>query len=274
MNESEPVQPLSEGATETPAPHRSLEDQAADILRQAASPPETPAEMPSPEAQNVPEMAWDIGSVAERLGTEPATLYEKLSVTMPDGSVMTVGAMKDAWQSASELEKARETLVSDISTERQSLAEARQELGIVLQRLGNQIPQEALAEIARVAESERRRESDKLLQAIPQWKDEIKRAADWADIRKVARELGYTDAELRLAEQGYADHRMIKTLLRAAHIPKAEVPKAQPKVAVAPKRGKPPDGKPDTKSLRGQVRSGRMSESQAVAALLKGEGIL
>src|SRR5574343_278199 len=100
------ISDLEAATVETPRDTRPILDQAAQILAEASAPPkDQPEEIP--ESAEPPNENWDLKSVAERLGTDPAKLYENLKVSIADGEELTVSALKDAYRPAAELEKAR-----------------------------------------------------------------------------------------------------------------------------------------------------------------------
>lgn len=270
MSDTESTATLADSTVEIPPPHRSKEYQVADLLKQAASP--APA---AGESQHIPEAPpaekWDIKAVAEKLGADPAKLYGDLKVAFEDGTEKSVSELKDAYRPVAELEKARTALWDEVSASKSEVAQAQQELGILLQTIGPQnLSQDLLQKVSQLAEQSRQAEAEKVLKAIPEWKDPITRAADWADIRRVGKEYGYTDAEMRLAEAGHADHRLIRMARALAKAPRSEPEKPQAKVAVAPKGGKPQTQAQQFGQLKAAVTKGQMSQTDAVAKLLKG----
>lgn len=261
------ISDLAAATVETPPPHPGTPaEQAAQILAEAASPPPAEPETASPEAQA--SESWDVKDLAERLKVDPAKVYEGLKVAFDDGTVATLSELKDRYRPAAELEKAREQLLEEVTSSRKEVAEAQQELSVLLQRIASKITPEDLQESQRGAESLRLRQSEALLKALPEWKDPIRRAADWADIRKVAKAVGYTDVDLKMAEMGMADPRVLQLALKASRA--QEPPKPQPKVAVAPKAAKPQTEAQQFGQLKAAVKTGRLRPEQAAAQLLKG----
>lgn len=268
-----PVQTLQEASGDAaPAPAR-FTDPVAEVTKLLN--PE-----PAPDQQQPPEMAdqqesppaetWDLKALAEKLGTTPDKLYD-LKVAMQDGTEVTVSALKDAYRPASEIEKARAKFLEDDTAAKREIAEAKAELAALLQLLDRQhLTPELVQESGRQVERAKAREAELLLQRVPEWKDPVARAADWHDIRARAREFGYTDTEIALAEQGYADHRMVAMLRALARQPKAEPAKPAAKVAVKPQAGGPPSDAQRFGQLKQAVRARRASPEAAVAALLKG----
>lgn len=261
---------LAAATVETPPEYTSIEDKAADILRQASSPAQDSPETGTSE-ETPAETRYDLKTVAERLQVDPATLYENLRIrAADDGEELSLGQLKDSYRSASELEKARGVLLEETTTSRKEVAQAQQELAILVQHLNRDLKPELLQEVSRLAENQRTSQSEALLKALPEWKDPIRKAADWADIVKVAQQAGYTEADMRLAQAGYADHRMIRLALLAAKPQKAPAEPRPKKVAVEPKRANPQTAAQQFGQLKAQVKQGRIRPEEAGARLLQG----
>ena len=238
--------------------------------------PEPAPVEPSPETDiqaEPPGESWDLKSVAEKLQTDPAKLYEGLKVAMDDGSELSVSALKDAYKPIAELDKARTKLVDEVTSSKRDIVAAEQELMAVLTHpdVARLLTPELLQDVQRRAAGKRQAEAERLLERIPEWKDPVSRAADWADIRTVGREHGFTDAELKLAEEGFADHRVLSLLRAAAKGAKPAAPaKPAAKVAVKPAKGGNPSEAQRFGQLKAARTTGRMSPEAAVEALLKG----
>lgn len=261
---------LVEPKVETPPEQRTALDEVNDLLAGKSAPasPE-PETAPTADAPD-PGESWDMKTAAERLGVDPAKLYEQLKVAFDDGTELSVSALKDAYRPVAELEKAREALVSEVTTSRQEVAQATQELANILQKLGpKNLTPEILQEVNRQAEAQKQVEAERLLKALPEWKDPITKAADWSDIRKMANRYGYTDAEMRMAEAGFADHRMVRLLRDLSRAQRPEPPK--PQVAAKPTgKGTVPTEAQRLGRISAAVKQGHMTPSQARAELLKG----
>jgi cell division septation protein DedD len=209
-------------------------------------------------------------SLAEKLGTDPEKLYTGLKVALDDGTELSVSALKDAYRPAAELEKARGELLEEMTSNKREVTQNRQELGALVQYLAQQgqLTEPVAREVQKMVDAERAAEADKLLKRIPEWKDPIARAADWSDMRRVAKEQGYTDAEIKLAEAGLADHRTIATWRALAKGPKpAAPPKPAAKVAAKPAAGSRTPAQ-QFGQLKAAVKTGRVSPFSAVAQLI------
>lgn len=268
-----PLQSLQEASGDAEAPIGRINDPVGEIDKLLN--PDPPPVEPPPETGDQaepPSESWDLKSLAEKLGTDPEKLYNGVKVAMTDGSELTLSALKDSYRPAAELEKARAQLTEEMSGSKREVAQAHQELAALVSLLDRQhVTPGLIQEAQRLAEQQRQAEADKLLTRIPEWKDPVSRAADWSDIRKVAREYGYSDAEIALAGQGYADHRMVALLRALARQPQAPAPaKPAAKVAAKPTPGGKPTAAQQFGQLKAAVTTRRMSPEAAVAQLLKG----
>jgi hypothetical protein len=262
---------LASATVETRADPVPILEKAAQILAEGSAPPkDQPGEAPA--SAEPPSESWSIKSVAERLGTDPAKLYTDLTVGLEDGTELSVSALKDAYKPAAELEKARGKLLEEMESSKREVVQTQQEFGALLQLLGPQnLNPELLAEVNRRTEKQKTDEAERLLKAIPEWKDPIARAADWVDIRKAGAAVGYTDAELRLAEAGYADHRLISLLRQVAKGPKPETPKPQAKVAAKPTPVSSQSEAQRFGQLKAKVTRGNLRPEIAGALLIQGK---
>ena len=256
---------------ETPTVHRTQGELVADILAGGAAPPaETPPETGA-QADPEPSESWELKAVAEKLGTEPETLYEQLKVALADGQEITVSALKDAYKPVAELEKARAGLLEEMTGSKREVLQTQQEFSALLQMLGpERLTPEVLRAVNQMADQQREQQLAGMLSRIPEWKDPITKAADWVDIRRVGKEYGFSDAEMRLAEQGFADHRLIAMARALGKQPKVETPKPAPKVAVQPKAGKVQSKAQQLGNLKAAVTKGQITQADAVRRILGG----
>ena len=268
-----PTQTLAESSGDAVGQVTRGKDPVAEVAKLLSVPAAAPE--PTPETgtpADPPSESWDLKSLAEKLGTDPAKLYEGLKVSLADGSEMTVSALKDAYKPAAELEKARTELLGELSASKREVLHNRQELGILVRELqaNGTLTEPVAREVARMAEQERATEAERLLQRLPEWKDPITRAADWAGMRKTGAAYGFSEAEIRAAEAGYVDHRLIALLRDSSRTPKAEkATKVEPKVAVKP-AGSGRTQAQQFGQLKAAVKTGRTSPFSAVEQLLKG----
>lgn len=272
-----PAQTLEAASREAEAPAARFTDPVSEVEKLLN--PEPAQDEPSPEMGDQAEQdtqpgeSWDLKSVAEKLQTDPAKLYESLKVALEDGTEISVSALKDAHKPVAELDKARTKLVEEVTSAKRDIVQAEQELVALLTHpsLAQHLTPELLRSVQDTAAAKRSTEAERLLARIPEWKDPVTRAADWADIRTVGREHGFTDAELKLAEEGYADHRLLSLLRAAAKGSKPPAPaKPAAKVAVKPSKGGNTSEAQRFGQLKAARTTGRMSPEAAVQALLRG----
>lgn len=266
-----PVQSLAESSGDAVGQVSRSQDPVADVAKLLSQAPAPAEPTPETETQAAPTSeSWELKSVAEKLGTDPATLYEGLKVALEDGTELTVSALKDAYKPAAQLEKARAELLEEMTASKREVTQNRQELGALVQYLAQngQLTEPMVREVQKLVDAERAAEADKLLKRVPEWKDPIARAADWADIRPVARDLGYSDAEIKLAEAGLADHRTVAMWRRLAKGPKPEAPPKPPaKVGAKPAAGNRTPAQ-QFGQIKASVKTGRISPFTAVAQLI------
>jgi len=264
-----PVQSLAESTGDVAGQVVRSKDPIADVTK-LLNPEPAPVE-PSPETGDQaapPSESWSIKSLAEKLGTDPATLYQDLKVALEDGTELSVSALKDAYRPAAEVEKARKALLEENTSSKREVLEATQELRALLAEIPAQyLTEQTIAQARQAAQRQRDQEAAKLLERVPEWKDPIAKAADWSDIRRVAREVGYTEGEIRLAEEGFADHRLVAVLRQLARGPKPAAEKPAAKVAAKP-AGKGQTPAQQFGQLKAAVKTGRTSPFTAVEQLL------
>jgi hypothetical protein len=266
-----PTQTLQEASGDAVGQVVRSKDPIADVSK-LLSPDPPPAEAPAgtPDQVEPPGGSWDIESLAAKLGTDTTKLYDELQVKFDDGTALSLTELKAAHRPAIELEKARGELLEEMTASKREVTQNRQELGALVAYLAQngQLTEPMVREVQKMVDAERTAEADKLLKRIPEWKDPIARAADWSDIRKVAKEQGYTDAEIKLAEAGLADHRTIATWRALAKGPKPAAPaKPAAKVAAKPAAGNRTPAQ-QFGQVKAAVKAGRISPYSAVAQLI------
>ena len=212
---------------------------------------------------------WDLSSLAEKLQAPPEKLYA-VKVPIADGETRTLGELKDGYKTAKVLETERETFHVERTAYQTEQRQTAAELQQVLQALPPQALTPELIAQARAQLAEKAtRDRAKLLELVPEWRDDLKRAADQATIEEYVAGYGFTKDDLA----GVADARLHK-LLRAAALREKElkVAKAAPprKVAQAPRPGKAPSQAMEHGRLKAAVTMRRMAPLAAVEQLLNG----
>lgn len=264
-----PVQSLAEGTGDSVGQVTRSLDPVADVAKLLSQEPAPAESTPGTEIQaEPPGGSWDIQSLAEKLGTDTTKLYDDLKVKFEDGTELSLTELKDAHRPAAEVEKARSALLEENASSKRQVLEATQELRQLLQGIPEQyLTEQTIGQARQQVQRQREQEAAKLLERVPEWKDPIAKAADWVDIRRVAKAEGFSDVEVRLLEEGYADHRLVSALRKLARGPAAVAVKPAPKVAAKP-AGKSQTPGQQFGQLKAAVTTGRMSPFSAVESLI------
>lgn len=208
----------------------------------------------------------NLKELAERLGTEVSELY---GLEIPDGSGKPhkLGELKDLLAqrdtiTAKELELSERQL-----TESNNYLRQRQELESIVGMIPRELMKPELIERIR-AERQRfvEQEVSKLVDAIPEWKDDGKRAADKQAMVAFMAEYGFEPHYLESA----IDHRMLK-LVRDSWQRKARIDKAMANVKETrdpPKAASRATGAPAKPALK-VTGSDDRSKASAIAQLLR-----
>lgn len=253
---------------ETAAPHLSKTDQIAQLLRGEG---ESPVEVPPETEPSTPTPAekLDLKSVAERLGVDPAALYE-LEVTTGDGETLKLGALKDGYQAVKGLEKSREELAKERGTWQAEQIRTERELGDLLSALPREsITPELQQTVERITRERVSRETEALYRKVPEWSDANIRSADVRLMIDHLKPYGFTEGDLNAV----LDHRLLAYFRDQAKLG-AKLAKAKPEPA-APRVGQAPRRANETPAqefgrLKAAVTKGQMSKTDAIGRLLRG----
>jgi molecular chaperone GrpE (heat shock protein) len=267
------VEPSVEATPAAPEPDepgeiRNDQDAIKAVEALLTAPSGAEEETPGDDAEP-PTEEWDVSSLAEKLQAPPEKLYG-LKVPMADGESRTLGELKDAYRTAEQVKAERETVQKERTTwqadKRQTLEELNEALSLLpAQAITPELVQRAQRQIQEHAQ----RELAATLELIPDWKDDLKRAADRAVMVEYLSGYGFSEADL----DGLRNAKLMKLFRDASQAAKAakvvkELPK--PKVAQAPKR----PGNRTAAQVHGQLKAAvttrRISPLQAVEQLLKG----
>ena len=242
----------------------------ADSQGQEADPsqPEsdTGAEMSEAE-QDAPEAAQNltVKALAEKLGIEPAELYQSLRIDLAEGQSVSLGEFKDRAKDLVEADALlAEASERQLTVENELLAK-NQAMVRQMQQLGIQLTPEAQREADEQAKQYRAHQASLALQAMPEWKDEKARGVDIARIERIATEYGFSEAE-----QGILlDHRLLKLFRDFQR--QRETVKAVRKARKKPTGGRQSQtltrGGSDVADIVSKAQSGQMSQKDAIAAL-------
>jgi hypothetical protein len=247
---------------------RNDQDAIKAVEQLLSAPSADEAEKPVDDAET-PDESWDLPSLAEKLKAPPEKLYG-LKVPMADGESRTLGELKDTYRTTAQIKADQDAVQKERSTwqsdKRQTLEELNEALTLLpAQAITPELVQRAQRQIQEHAE----RELAATLELIPDWKDDLKRAADRLEIEAYLGKYGFSKSDL----DGLRNAKLMKLFRDAARADKAAKVVKEPlkaKVAQAPKRGNDRTSAQVHGQLKAAVTTRRMSPLAAVEALLKG----
>jgi hypothetical protein len=257
---------------ETPPAHRSKEQQVEDILSGAAqAPAEQPPEAPETGAEPEPaaETPLDVAGLAERLGVDPAKLYE-VRIPLADGAEpVTLGQLKDAYRDAEAIEAQRGEVTKQRGEWHADQLRQQRELDEILSAI---TPDKVSPELAQAVQKVNRerlsREAEALLRTVPEWTDAKTREADLVSMADTLTAYGITRADV----DALTDHRVLRAFRRLAQLERAvqakPVPKQPPKSQQAPRRSAQPTPAQDFGRLKAAVTKGQVRPVDAVTRIL------
>lgn len=238
------------------------------LLREAEGSPD-PGEDPAPPD---PVETWDIKSVAERLQTDPAKLYD-LEIPLADGEKVTLGALKDGFRAARTLETERDEFLKERARHEADRLQNDRELQAFLSVLPREaFTQEVIARSQQAYQEALAKANEQVLREIPEWSDSAVKAEDRKVMAAWTSQFGLSPADV----DGVLDSRWQKALRAAAKLDsqvkaaKAEKPPA--KVAQAPTVGRKQTPAQELGRLKAAVTMKRIKPVDAVASLLKDHG--
>lgn len=233
------------------------------------SAPETETPETGNPADTPPAEKWDLKTVAEKLSVDPAKFYE-LKVKAGDGHELSIGELKDAWKSKADLDGFKAEVDKQKAEWMADQIRTQRELQEVLSAIDPQSVKPELIQAWQRQQAEAAsREREMTLRRIPEWSDARVEAKDKAAMVEAFKAFGYSPAELA----DLRDHRaflMGRELVRLQAEVAALKTKPAPKVAVAPKAGKPQTDAQQFGRVKAAVSSGRMTPQAAVERLLRG----
>lgn len=168
---------------------------------------------------------------------------------------------------AATLDKLRKENPAEYAAVRADIQANRERLAVV-QAEQERVRQDQLAEQAKLAEQRFAEERDKILAAVPEWKDPAKAEAAGRELVATAQQYGFTGPDIAA---GFNDSRIVLLLRDAAAYRqlKAKVPDTKKKVealkAATPGAQKTPDrGAGEKKALERLSQSGKTNDAAAV----------
>lgn len=172
----------------------------------------------------------------------------EIEVPMPYGmEKMTVGQLKDEVSNVHIRQQKLDKQSNEMMVE-------RQELETIASMIGPNLPPEAHQALQQRRQAVLAREGEHMLQAIPEWKEEVTFNADRKEMQTMATEYGFSEHEF----QTVSDHRLVK-LLRDHTKLKARVEKAGKEI-------RPDKRKPTKPGRKPRETTAQQSQSKLIAA--------
>lgn len=227
---------------------------------------DTQAPDEAPEGADEAPQPMTLAEAATKLGIEPAELYD-LAITTGDGETVTLGDLKDAYQNrtAAQRESAEREAALD-SREAQVIAD--QQVWSVLAATG-QLPRGTLEAARNYLADHNSRQTDILMQLVPELQDDAKLDNFRRDMVRVLGEVGLKPQEIALS-----DHRQALFIRRYIQMER------ELKALKDASRPQPPKaGKPNGRGQRSDPRSAIVNRARngtetdkvaAVGHLLRG----
>jgi len=152
------------------------------------------------EDSGVPDVDTDpdavtLKALAERLDVKPADLYE-LEIPMGDRGAVTLGELKDAFKQYGPVKEAETKLNEQREEFERAQMVTRAELNALMQVIPAPMREGFIREAQARNSAWQREQETAIVEAIPDWKDTAKRAADRAEIVRAGAEYGFSEAEI------------------------------------------------------------------------------
>lgn len=193
-----------------------------------------PDESQSPaETAGAGDPITEVLGLAESAGMDAEALY-KLKVPLGDEhDPVTLGALKDAYQSDQRIESKRLELEEERSDFQNEMIRSRGELAELIRLLGpDKIPPELIAHAQRAHIQQLDEQRSELLAIFPEWRDPSAFQSGQDEILAAVADYGFRRADL----DSVVDHRLTKLLHDFARM-KRRVDKATAKAKELKKRG-------------------------------------
>ena len=204
-----------------------------------------------------------VKALAEKLEIRPQDLYQQLKIDVGSGETLSLSEVKDA---GAKLHKA-EKILTDAETH---IRGRENELLRKQHAMNQREPTEAEMSRADADWSDFvKRENGRTMGIISGWKDPTVQRADLTEMSGMLASYGFSGAEIsRMADHRYVkafyDHMTLKRRLTAAT--DAEVTRTPAPVGKSKRKSAT---KPGTRAVE-QFKAGKISHSEAVAALIAG----
>lgn len=213
---------------------------------------------PQPE-QALPDT---VKGLAERLQVDAKTLYQNLKIDLGDGKTVTLGELKDQGKDFARLtaKATQDRLKSETELLQKSMA-----LEEALAKLGRPLNQADYQAVQQKQQLHAQAQTALLAEIVPEFADAVERDKGFKLIGETLKDYAFSDAQIpyitdaRLRKMAY-DLGKLRQQLDA--VASAEVKK--PTIKQAPRGSTPP-----AKSIKQNVRNGRLTAEKAVTELAK-----
>ena len=252
-----------------------------ELLAKPGATDGVPDDGAAPEGEEAAAGPLTVAELAKTLGVNTGELYKELLVpvdTGEEGERVSLEVLRKGYVGAKTLERERESFETDADRRSLEFMQARAEL----ERLGELIlpnaPREVVEKFQGVLLQREARERALLLEAVPEWKDAAKFAADRSSMIEFLKPWGFSAADV----YAIGDHRIarfVRDMSREAKRKADAERKARERGNGEVKKGQAPDGRVSVSPLRVRlaniVKAGRAAQTpeaktQAIGALLRG----
>jgi len=256
---------LAKAMLGTSGPEREPTEVEADpeTENQAAEPDTKAADDAGvPETVEAPK---NIKALAERLDVEVSELYD-IGISMPDGTEMSLGALKDQYQDATELTQKQDELSDRRVKFDTELSSKQAEIEAIAEVIDlSRFTPEEQQNYTAYRQAEHDRETRALLATTPEWADKIQREADHKLMGEFAAKYGMSEGELN----GIRSHKVVR-IIRDAALKSVKAAKQPPK-GQKPKRA-PVKSRDNLSTIVADAKSGKKDIRTALGDVLRAQG--
>jgi hypothetical protein len=154
-----------------------------------------------------------VKALAEKLGIEARDIYEELEIPLGDDKTTTLGEWKDRVKALQDIDGERETVQQLKADYERNLMATRAELNALLQVIPPELRENMLGQARERSTAWETQQRDQVFEAIPDWKEPDKLAADRAAIVTMGSEYGFSEPEITYTQDARTV-RMLHDFLR------------------------------------------------------------
>lgn len=153
----------------------------------------------------VSDSAITVKDIAEKLGVDPADLYDGLEIPLGDGERVTLGEWKDRVKALQAVDVERDQVETQRQQYERDVARTRAELNQIVQMIPEQAREQLLARARQNQAQYEKEQWEAVVTAIPKWKESPESfAADRASIVKIGAEYGFSEPEITYTQDARA----------------------------------------------------------------------